>query len=196
MTMEPLISADNLACRRGGRTVLEGVSLSLTAGAAVLITGANGAGKSSLLRVLAGLVPLSAGHLMAPDQGEIRYIGHQNALKSGFTVTENISSFAALFRDTPKTAEALEAFDLQPLQDLRGRYLSAGQKRRVALARLIAAPAQLWLLDEPAAGLDAASTSLLERAIATHLEQGGAAVIASHGGFDVPDAAELRLGMA
>ena len=196
MSEAALLSAKNLACRRGGRPVFEGVSFEVTTGQAVLITGANGAGKSSLLRVLAGLVPLSGGELHRPAPDDTRYVGHLNALKAGFTVAENITTYAQLYEATPDLAGALSAFDLQNLEDLRARYLSAGQRRRVALARLIAAPAKLWLLDEPAAGLDSASTQLLEAAISQHLSAGGAAVIASHGGFDVPDASELRLGAA
>ena len=194
MSEDPLLSAENLACRRGGRPVFEGVSFALSKGEATLITGANGAGKSSLLRVLAGLVPLSGGSLHRPAPENMRYVGHLNALKAGFTVAENIKTYAELYDSAPNLTAAMTAFDLTPLEDLRARYLSAGQRRRVALARLIAAPAQLWLLDEPAAGLDAASTSLLEKAISDHLAHGGAAVIASHGGFEVPGASELRLG--
>jgi heme exporter protein A len=190
---------------RGGRLVFAGVSFALAAGAALILRGPNGAGKSSLLRLLAGLLEPAAGVLSwdgrpvrddpAAHRGRLHLIGHGNALKSALTVRENLR-FAIALSGVPATGigRALESFDLAALGDVPSLYLSAGQRRRLALARLLAAPRPLWLLDEPDAGLDAASRERLAGAIAGHRAQGGIAVIATHGDVGVRAPHVLELG--
>ena len=172
------------------------VSFALPAGAALLLRGPNGAGKSSLLRLLAGFLEPAAGALswdgrpVGDDPGahrsRLHLIGHGNAIKSALTVLENLR-FASALSGAPAVGleRALESFDLAALADVPGRYLSAGQTRRLALARLLAAPRPLWLLDEPDAGLDAGSRERLARAVAGHRAGGGIVVIATHGDVGV-----------
>ena len=177
---------------RAGRTVFRGLSFALEAGDALLVRGPNGSGKSSLLRLLAGFLAPAAGRLawagqpVADDlpsyRARLHYIGHANAIKGVLGVRENLD-FATRLRgdDTGSAASALTTFGLADLTDAPARYLSAGQQRRLALARLLAAPRELWLLDEPAVGLDQASRARLEQALGSHREAGGLAVIATHG---------------
>ncbi|HJZ17868.1 MAG TPA: heme ABC exporter ATP-binding protein CcmA, partial [Stellaceae bacterium] len=162
---EPDLVAEGLACRRGERLVFAGLSLRLPAGGALLLTGANGSGKTSLLRVLATLIMPAGGRLLwgiAPVEAEsaayraqLDFVGHQDGVKPGLTPRETLAFWAAL-RGTessraPRLLDAaLAAFALDRVADWPCRWLSAGQRRRVALARLIAAPASIWLLDEPA----------------------------------------------
>jgi heme exporter protein A len=190
---------------RGGRLVFAGVSFALAAGAALILRGPNGAGKTSLLRLLGGLLEPAAGVLSwdgrplcddpAAHRGRLHLIGHGNAIKAALTVRENLR-FAVALAGAPAVGiePALESFDLAALAEVPSLYLSAGQRRRLALARLLAAPRALWLLDEPEAGLDAASRKRLARAIAGHRAQGGIAVIATHGDAGVAAAHVLELG--
>jgi heme exporter protein A len=201
---EPLLRADGLACVRGGRIVFEGVSFALAPGDALLLRGPNGAGKSSLLRLLAGFLAPGAGAFWwdgrpaladpAEHRARLHLIGHSNAVKAALTVRENLR-FAAAIAGAPVALieRALEGFALAALGDLPAGYLSAGQQRRLALARLLAAARPLWLLDEPDAGLDAANRAQLTRAVAAHRGRGGIAVIASHRdlGLAAPQVLEL-----
>ncbi|MBX9701098.1 MAG: heme ABC exporter ATP-binding protein CcmA [Acetobacteraceae bacterium] len=196
-----MLEARELACLRGERAVFAGLSFTVAPGAALLLTGANGAGKSSLLRLLAGLLPPAEGALLwngaetladrAAHARRLRYVGHGDALKPALTARENLDFYARLWGGD--AAAALEALGLAALAELPARVLSAGQKRRLGLARLALAPAPLWLLDEPTTGLDAASVGRLGALLARHRAGGGMVVAATHLPLPLPDAAELRL---
>ena len=196
-----LLQAHDLACWRAERLVFAGLSFEVSPGEALLLTGANGAGKSSLLRLLAGLIPAAEGRLLWDGQdgfadlpahgARLRYLGHQDALKSTLTARENLDFFARLWGGDVHAA--LSALDLAALAELPARVLSSGQKRRLALARLALAPARLWLLDEPSVGLDAASVARLGPLFAAHRAAGGMILAATHLPLPLPDARELRL---
>jgi heme exporter protein A len=202
----------DLGCTRGGREVLAGVSFSVAAGEALAVTGRNGAGKTTLLRLIAGLLELGEGHL-ALDGGDAEatvaeqahYLGHRDGLKPALTVRENLAFWHAFLgsRDAPAASSpaagveaALESVGLAPLAALPAAYLSAGQRRRLAIARLLAAPRPVWLLDEPTAALDAASQQRLAELMRAHLAGGGIIVAATHGPLGLDGAADLRLGAA
>jgi heme exporter protein A len=202
-----VFAGDGLACWRGGGLVFSDLAFSVEAGGALVIVGPNGAGKSSLLRLMAGLAPPSEGTLRwdgadigdDPDAHRLRlhFVGHQDALKPALTVAETLS-FWAHFRGgraglAGRVARALFAFGLERLAELPVRHLSQGQRRRLALARLIASPAQLWLLDEPAAGLDRAAAALLAGAIAAHRGNGGIVALALHDEAHPPGARVLEI---
>ncbi len=181
-----------------------GLSFALGAGEVLVLRGPNGSGKSSLLRLLAGFLEPAAGRLAwagaaieddrAAHRARLHYVGHADAVKSPLTVRENLA-FAATLAGAPAGGLelALEGFDLRPLADVPARYLSAGQKRRLALSRLLACGRPLWLLDEPGVGLDAANRARLEQALAGHRAAGGLAVLATHGDVAVEDALLLEL---
>ncbi|MBO1324688.1 heme ABC exporter ATP-binding protein CcmA [Acetobacter sp. TBRC 12305] len=219
---------EDLCVFRGNRLVLDAVGFSLGTGGALLLRGPNGAGKSTLLRVLAGLrqpdsgTVLWHGHPVGADTAahaaRVAYLGHQDALKPGLSVVENLALFARAGRagadsaqDSdnpakdhapgaqrgqtawPNMTDALAAMDLLPLADLPARLLSAGQKRRTALARVLLARAPLWLLDEPSLGLDHAAIDLLGAALARHRAGGGLVIATTHVPLPLPDATTLTL---
>ncbi len=203
-----VFAAQSLTCQRGGRVVFADLSFQLRAGAAVMLLGPNGSGKSSLLRVLAGLLKPSQGSLnwndlKASDDPEahvarLHYVGHHDALKPVLTVTENVRFWASLHdsggqASQQRTEDALSRLDLLRLRDYPCKMLSAGQKRRANLARLLAAPAQLWLLDEPATALDRASVATLESIIADYRAAGGMVILSTHQDIVLPDAEILHL---
>lgn len=211
MTAEPLppdrLSADALACERGERRVFSGIRFNISGGDALAVVGPNGAGKSSLLRLIAGLLPAAGGTLLwngeavtnDPERHRARlhYLGHQDAVKPALTPREMLYFHARLRGSAPDPASlrgALEALGLAALADLPGRFLSQGQRRRVALARLIATPAPLWLLDEPTLGLDAEALGCLVDLIDRHRARGGMIVVATHGGLDLGAHATLEMG--
>ncbi len=192
-----------LACRRSQRVVFASLDFSLSAGGALLLTGPNGSGKSSLLRVMAGLIKPFAGALrcdgapVARDAARhremIAYLGHQDGVKPMLTVAENIRFWGGLRGGQDRTEAALAAMDLSTLSGAQGRFLSAGQRRRAALARVIATGAPLWLLDEPTVGLDSNAMVALETAIAAHRAAGGMVVAATHMDITLPGADSMNL---
>jgi heme exporter protein A len=194
--------ADDVGCVRGGREVFAQLTFSVAAGEALLVTGRNGAGKSSLLRVIAGLVRVSAGRLTLEGGGdatigeEAHYLGHQDAVKPALTVRENLAFWADYLGGSGDPAAALEAVSLDGLAGLPAAYLSAGQKRRLSIARLIAVKRPVWLLDEPSSALDAPSQETLVELMRGHLRGGGLIVAASHGPIGLDHARQLRLGEA
>lgn len=185
------LTVTNLACTRGGVTVLSGVSFTLETGQAVVLQGPNGIGKTTLLRTIAGLQPPLSGQIMAPTDS-IAYAAHADGIKPSLTLRENLAFWAAIFGRKDITP-ALAAMQLTALQSRPAATLSAGQKRRLGLARLLVTGRQIWLLDEPTVSLDAASTALFVTMITAHLAQGGAAVIASHIDLGLPAARVLDL---
>jgi len=192
---------NNLTCSRGGREVFAGLNFSLSAGEALVVTGRNGAGKSSLLRVIAGLVYLTGGDLELdggePDASiaeQAHYVGHQDAVKPSLTVGENLTFWARYLGGVdPPIDHALEAVDLSALIDLPAAYLSAGQRRRLSIARLVAVPRPLWLLDEPTSALDVPSQKRLAELMRSHLAGGGMIVAAAHGPIGLERARELQM---
>lgn len=191
------LQAIGLAAIRGERLVFRDVSFSVAAAGALLLSGPNGSGKSTLLRLLAGLLRPAAGVLtwngqdaFAADRS-VAYLGHQDAVKPGLTVLENLGF--AHRTGGGDVASALAALGLTELADLPARLLSAGQQRRLALARLCLSKARLWLLDEPTLGLDQSSVQLLGQMLGAHRAGGGVVIAATHLPLPLPDAAELRL---
>ena len=198
--------ADGLACRRGGRLVFHGLSFQLRPGGALLVTGPNGSGKSSLLRLVAGFLQPHAGSLSwdgvpVPECTEayrrsLAYVGHLDAVKPTLSAFENLAFWSRVMMGVSADDQvdvALAAFGLTDLADLPGRYLSAGQRRRLALARLLIGESRLWLLDEPTLALDGESVRLLEEVMAQHREGGGLIAIATHTTLciDTPTLVEL-----
>ena len=193
-----------MACIRGERPVFSGVSFRLERGGALALVGPNGAGKSSLLRILAGFLKPAGGTLewdgapvdedWAAHRGRLHYVGHLDAVKPALTVAENLHGWAR-FRGAARAApEALAALGIADLADVPGRYLSAGQKRRLALARVLATPAPLWLLDEPTVTLDADAAARVDAMIAAHRAGGGMAIVATHGEIALDGTRRLDLG--
>lgn len=173
-----LMNVTNLACVRGGVAVLEGVNFTLTAGQVLLLRGPNGIGKTTLLRSLAGLQPALEGTVVAePDA--ITYGAHADGLKTTLTVAENLWFWAQVY-GIKDIAPALAAFNLEELADRAAQNLSAGQKRRLGLARLLVTGRKIWALDEPTVSLDVASVALFADAVRAHCAGGGAALIATH----------------
>jgi len=193
MTADPaMLDGAGLACVRGGRLIFEGVDLRVATGGALLVNGANGAGKSSLLRPLARPLAPAAGRVRNPFR--TAYLGHDNALKPDRSLGQEIGFWARLDGGCDRVDAALDRFDLAALVDVPVRVLSSGQKRRAALARTWASGARLWLLDEPNVGLDAANVDRLAAACADHRADGGLIVAATHVPIGLEGAGLLTLG--
>ena len=194
------LSVDNLACERGERRVFEGVSFVLQPGDALIVLGRNGAGKSSLLDILSGRLKPAAGHIAIDDADDrllpecLHYVGHRDALKSALTAGENLVFARDFLGDGALSpTEALSAIGLVHALHLPVAYLSAGQRRRVALARLLVAHRPLWLLDEPTSALDSAAQSTLLRLIEEHRAVGGIVIATTHAPLALQSAQELLI---
>jgi heme exporter protein A len=195
---------EKLACRRGERLVFRGLDCRLPPGGALVLTGPNGSGKSSLLRLLATLLAPAAGRLLlngmavlddpAGYRAMLHYVGHLEGVKPALSPYDMLGFWAALHGERrPAIDAALAAFGIERVADWPCRWLSAGQRRRLALARLIAAPAPIWLLDEPGAALDRDGAGRLESAIAEHRAAGGSIAVATHEPIALPGATILAL---
>jgi heme exporter protein A len=195
--------ADGLGGERGGETIFSGIDFTVVDGEALIVTGPNGSGKSTLLRIIAGLLPAAEGSIrlegsdkQAPNPtAACHYLGHENGMKSALSVAENLG-FWQNFNDAPALGigEALEAVGLETVAHLPYGYLSTGQRRRIAIARLLLNFRPLWLLDEPTAGLDRRSEERFAGLMAEHLREGGMIVVATHVALGLEGARELRMG--
>ncbi len=198
------LNAENLRVERGGRTVLNGLGFTLDAGEALAVTGPNGAGKSTLLRALAGLLPLASGKIHVsggdPERSlaeDMHILGHADGVKNPLTAAENVAFWADfLDGDLGAVATALDAVGLAHAAELPAAFLSAGQKRRLALTRLIVARRDVWLLDEPATALDTDGLSRLDALVEIHRADGGMVVAATHADLGWPGLKRMVLGSA
>jgi len=188
---EPLIISD-LACRRGDRLLFEAVSARVEPGGALHLVGPNGSGKSSPLRILAGLLAPAGGTITGG--GARGFLGHDVALKPRQRLGAELAHWARLDSGLARLPAAMAAMNVAALADVPCRHLSSGQRRRAGLARVLASGAELWLLDEPTAGLDTASAALLAAAMAAHRATGGMVVAAVHGDIGLADPERLALG--
>jgi len=202
-----LLEAHELECQRGERRLFAGVSFHLAAGELLYLQGKNGSGKTTLLRMLLGLTPPAQGNIRWKGEpvttetfrADLCYLGHQHAIKEEFTPLENLLATAHLAQEALSEDDAIDALEqvgLAGREDLACKYLSQGQKRRVALARLVHERRPLWILDEPFVALDTAAVAWLAALIGSHLQRGGCAVMTTHQAVDIPGATvrELRLG--
>jgi heme exporter protein A len=202
-----MLEADNLECMRGERRLFAGLGFRLEAGELLYLQGKNGAGKTSLLRMLVGLLPPETGEIRWQGQSiksdefraDLCYLGHLNAIKEELTPLENLLAAAHLADEDLSEDEAIDALEqvgLAGREDLACKYLSQGQKRRVALARLVKEKRPLWILDEPFVALDVAAVDWLAGIISGHLQRGGLAVMTTHQQVNIPAGTvrELRLG--
>lgn len=197
----------SLVCIRGERLVFSKLDFDLEPGGALVLVGRNGAGKSSLLRMMAGLLRPYSGEMFWNDapihddmddhRERIHYVGHHDAIKPVLSVKENLRFWAGLRSDAQQAERhmenALNVFDITHLMDVPGRFLSAGQKRRANLARILTSPAPIWLLDEPTTALDVQTIAKLEKAIETHRQSGGMVVLSTHSEMNLTNPTTLNV---
>src|SRR3954464_14323648 len=207
MAVLSLVEAKNLTCERGGRRIFRDISFAAATGQVLTLEGPNGAGKSSALRILAGFLPQAAGEIRmqmsagydvtdAEERGrQVGWIGHNDGVKAQLSVLENARFFAALSGARIVVVEVLNHVGLNRLIDLPAQYLSAGQRKRLGLARLILSNRPLWLMDEPLSSLDAAGRTLTAELIGEHCDDGGIAIVATHETLGL-DAQRFFLGTA
>ena len=192
--------AEGLGLERGGRRLFQDLGFALAGGEALAVTGPNGAGKSSLLRLIAGLLQPTEGRIVVdgPEDRTVaalaHFIGHLDGVKAALTAAENLEFMRALLGGRPDGRSALAALGIERLADLPAGLFSAGQKRRLALARLLIAPRPLWLLDEPLTSLDADGQTVFASLARAHLQRGGLIVAATHAALGIDGARELKLG--
>jgi heme exporter protein A len=201
--MSQSFSGHDLTCIRGERVVFAGLGFEVAAGGALILTGPNGSGKSSLLRLMAGLLQPEAGEMRrdgadvaddpAVHRSSLHYVGHKDAVKPVLSAAENLAFWAAMRGAAGAIETSLDALGLERLADVPARFLSAGETRRLSLARLVASPAPLWLLDEPTVVLDARAVRLLAGLIARHRAEGGMVVAATHTELGLGDETRLEL---
>lgn len=197
------LAVDRLAVERGGRRILSGLTFVIGRGEALVLTGPNGAGKSTLLKTIAGFLAPCEGHIRLEGGDNERalaeqahYVGHANGLRASLTVAENARFWAHYLGGPADRVEpALERFGLGFLAAVPAGYLSAGQKRRLGLVRLLLAPRPVWLLDEPTASLDASSSGVLAKVVDEHIAAEGLALVATHLPLGLARSRELRLGL-
>jgi heme exporter protein A len=193
------LTGSGITIVRGGRTVFSDLSFGVGAGELLAVTGANGGGKSTLLRLIAGLLPFATGSMTLDPAREggiasiLHYLGHLDGLKAALTVRQNLDFWRRLWRGGPVDT-ALERVGLDSLAHLHVGVLSAGQKRRAAIARLLLVERPLWLLDEPATSLDAEAEATLGCLIGEHIASGGMAIVATHRDLPLTPTATLGLG--
>ncbi len=200
------LKIENLLLKRGLRTIIQDLSFHIQTGEGLLLTGPNGSGKTTLLRGLAGFLEPSSGSIRlegGDDEADVgeqcHYVGHKNGIKHGFTVSENLEFWLNYLGDAKTRAlkdKALETFELTNLTDIPAGMLSAGQKRRLGLARLIMIKRPVWLLDEPSVSLDAHSTEILASVVESHIQQGGIAMAATHIPLGLEFKRTLQLGIS
>ncbi|MER5170191.1 heme ABC exporter ATP-binding protein CcmA [Thioclava sp. GXIMD2076] len=186
-----LLSVEDLSVARAGVPILSGVSFTMDRGEALVLRGPNGIGKTTLLRTIAGLQPPLGGQMSLAAEA-MAYAGHSDGLKSTLSVTENLTFWADIYA-TRRIDHALSLMNLEALADRAAHSLSAGQKRRLGLARLLVTGRPIWVLDEPTVSLDQASVALFAEAIRAHLVSGGAALMATHIDLGLPEARVLEL---
>jgi len=195
------LSGRGIRCVRGGREVFSGLDFAVTSGEALAVTGANGSGKTSLLRIIAGLLALAGGSIdLEGGEGELtlaeqaHYLGHRDAMKPALSVLENLSFWRNfLGGEVFDAGQSLEQVGIAHAARLPAAYLSAGQRRRLSIARLIAVRRPIWLLDEPTSALDAAGQTLFTAVMRDHLARGGIVIAATHAPLGI-EANELRIG--
>ncbi len=195
------LTGRNVRCMRGGREIFSGLNFEIQAGKALAVTGTNGAGKSSLLRMIAGLLPVADGAISASGgeaeltlSEQAHFLGHRDALKPALTVTENLNFWRDFLGGKTADAKAsLESVGLGHVAQLPAAVLSAGQRRRLSVARLLAVQRPLWLLDEPMSALDLSGQRIFAALMTKHLKSGGLIVAATHGPLGIP-AKILRIG--